>query len=724
MKWFKNMKIARQLVAIVVALVIGFGAIGFSYYRVLVIEGESAENLNNLVEFQGLVESARADLLIGQRYAREFQINNQLESLEGFDTTINRALETISRIAASSPSAENELVVNEIGTSVTTFQTSVYAASEPQLAIGLDASSGLIGDLRDISSTVLRTLSGIQNTALTASFLTLTNHEKDYVSLADDDFYAAEKAEFDKLLRQVKRAAIAATTSKLLTAQLQNYQRTFEELVANIELQKQSRKDAQTIANDIDPLFNTLLGTTVDAVDSSRANSQAQSAQITLVFVATMAVIFVVMSGLLVLLARKLSQSLSSLQSTVMEVGSGDLDSRTGMDTDDELGSLGKAFDKMLDDRMSQLRVSATENDVLNNSVVELMDAVSQLGQRDLTVKIPVNEDVTGPVADAINLMAEETAKVLGEIKHSAQKVGSAAGAVKSQGDKVSAEALREQEIVKTTVATLNESAVAMKDISTLAQGCSELARDASDATTAAVDAVESTSSGMNDIRETISETEKRIKRLGERSQEINAVVDIINGIAERTHVLALNASMQAAAAGEAGRGFAVVADEVQRLAESSRESTSQIGALVNNIQVETSETMATMNKTIGQVVEGTEIANLARQKMEETNTKSAALSNSVQKIAESSIQQSGATADLVAKASEIEASTQNTRKALQLQASFTDQLISFSKKMLDSVRVFTLPEYQGSAANDDMPVLSNNVTNDPKQENGSALSA
>ena len=144
----------------------------------------------------------------------------------------------------------------------------------------------------------------------------------------------------------------------------------------------------------------------------------------------------------------------------------------------------------------------------------------------------------------------------------------------------------------------------------------------------------------MNAIRETISEMEKRIKRLGERSQEISQIVNLINTISERTHVLSLNAAMQAAMAGEAGRGFAVVAEEVQRLAENSRQATGQIANLVQNIQVETNDTIATVNKTIEQVVKESDLAHNAGERMRETHEATARLVRLVATIATSSAEQ------------------------------------------------------------------------------------
>jgi methyl-accepting chemotaxis protein len=197
----------------------------------------------------------------------------------------------------------------------------------------------------------------------------------------------------------------------------------------------------------------------------------------------------------------------------------------------------------------------------------------------------------------------------------------------------------------------------------------------------------------MESIRETIAESEKRIKRLGERSQEISGIVNLINTISERTHVLALNASMQAAVAGEAGRGFAVVAEEVQRLAESSRNATQQIATLVANIQLETNETIATVNRTIGQVVQGSEQAAKAGEQMRRTQAITAQLVAQVRSIADSSGQQQKRSAQLLESVQRIGQSTERTAQQIDAQNAATDTLLQSARRLVDSVGVFKLPQ-------------------------------
>jgi methyl-accepting chemotaxis protein len=253
----------------------------------------------------------------------------------------------------------------------------------------------------------------------------------------------------------------------------------------------------------------------------------------------------------------------------------GDTSLRARLDSNDEIGELGRQFDTMVEEREAIAARIKKENEELNNSIIDILRSVAKAAQGDLTAQAPVREDITGALSDAINSMADSTAKTLARVATASHEVRAA-----SQDGR---------------------------------------------------DTVLQSSRGMNEIRSTIQETGKRIKRLGERSQEITGIVKLIDDIAERTSVLALNANMQAAMAGEAGRGFRVVADEVQRLAERSKQATDQIGKLVNTIQSETNDTMATMDRAISEVVKGGELADKAAEKVTHLDELGGQLLESVQ---------------------------------------------------------------------------------------------
>src|SRR4030095_12601386 len=246
-----------------------------------------------------------------------------------------------------------------------------------------------------------------------------------------------------------------------------------------------------------------------------------------------------------------------------------------------------------------------------------------------------------GTVSDSINLLTHETGRVLSEVTSIAAQVKLSTERVKRQGESVTATAAAERSDVERAGENLANANKVMTQVAELAAASNRAAEQATTSTVTALGSVNETVRGMEGIRESIAEAEKRIKRLGERSQEITGIVNLINTIAERTHVLALNASMQAAAAGDAGRGFAMVAEEVQRLAESARQATGQIAQLVQSIQVETGDTLLTMNRLISQVVRQSEQARQAGEQMVATRDTTAELVSLVRQIAGFSEQQS-----------------------------------------------------------------------------------
>ncbi|MCW8986862.1 MAG: methyl-accepting chemotaxis protein [Gammaproteobacteria bacterium] len=400
--------------------------------------------------------------------------------------------------------------------------------------------------------------------------------------------------------------------------------------------------------------------------------------------------IFAILLGYIIY--RSIYLRIESISDTVHKVSEGDYYARTGLSGKDELCELGSAFDGLLAEKVSTLVQAEQANEELNTSVITLLEAVSKLSQRDLTIRVPVTEDVTGPVADALNLFTAETSKVLKGVRVISEEVARATNLVKNQSDIVIAVAIKEQSSVLNTTKELQNASHAMEHIADLARSCNQEAENAIKTTHTAMETVTRSSEGMNTIRETIHKAEKRIKRLGERSQEISRAVNLINSISERTHILALNASMHAASAGEAGRGFAVVADEVQRLAENARDATSQISTLVSNIQIETVDTVDTMNNVITQVVEGSQLAEKAGEQMRLTQDSTEGLVASVKQIATSSADQVIITKKLQSNASQILSSNQKTSEQLQKQTIQTKRLVEYAKGLLKAVQVFKLP--------------------------------
>lgn len=435
-------------------------------------------------------------------------------------------------------------------------------------------------------------------------------------------------------------------------------------------------------------LSDAAVATLGDLLRANVASLRQQQFQIA----AVMLLLIIVGSVVAFAIVRTITGPIEHLENVIAKLEQGDTSVRANLDSRDEIGELARQFDAMVDQRESVANRVREENEQLNESIINLLHGVAKLSQKDLTAKVFVAEDITGAVADALNMLSQETAKVLQQVTDISADVTSASLRVKQKSDTVLITAQTEREQVMKTSEELQVAADGMARIEKLAEIANAAADNAIRTTQVALSTVSATVTGINSTRETIRETEKRIKRLGERSQEISSVVGIINTIAERTHILALNASMHAASAGEAGRGFAVVAEEVQRLAESSRQATAQIATLVNNIQMETADTVTTMNSAISQVVDGSRLAEQAGEQMKLTQTTTADLVDSVRQIAASSHEQAKLSNELLVRSAEIRKSTEKTSQELTEQSVETENLVEYARALLGSVRVFKLP--------------------------------
>ncbi|MGB1310277.1 MAG: methyl-accepting chemotaxis protein [Leucothrix sp.] len=409
----------------------------------------------------------------------------------------------------------------------------------------------------------------------------------------------------------------------------------------------------------------------------------------TIAAIILLGLLFIMIAG--VLLYKSIAKPVEHLTHVVSELSDGNPDIRSRLKGKDELTQLGNTLNQMVDERAMLENKVADDNEAINHSVFSLLEAVSDLSDRDLTVRAQVTEDATGPLADAINQLAEDTTEVLDKVKNISLSVEQTAESVNERSQAVNELAIKEQAEAKETASQIERIRKRLTSIAQSAIQTNEIAEQTSGATQHAYESVSRSMSSMGEIRSTVQDTGKRIKRLGERSQEITYITDIINGIAERTTVLALNANMQAMAAGDAGKGFSVIADEIQRLAESSRESTEQISTLVKNIQQETKSTIATMDHTIEQVAEGSTLAEEATSQMQKTLDANNQLTSSVNDIANASQEQMEMGETLQARAIRIVETTDATGQEMSSLARLTGEMSTYAKQLVASVNVFKL---------------------------------
>jgi len=280
-----------------------------------------------------------------------------------------------------------------------------------------------------------------------------------------------------------------------------------------------------------------------------------------------------------------------------------------------------------------QRRLAEAAKDVTQGAILRLMNEMGDLADGDLTIRATVSEDITGAIADSVNYTVEELAVLVRRINDAAERVTRASNAAQGTSNDLLAATKVQSAEIQSANAVVLEMATSMKTVSSSALESARVAHASLEAAQKGAAAVSNSISGMNEIRSQIQETSKRIKRLGESSQEIGEIVELISDITEQTNVLALNAAIQAASAGEAGRGFSVVAEEVQRLAERSGEATKQIAAIVKTIQTDTHDAVGAMEQSTQGVVEGAKLSDAAGQALNEISSVSQDLARLIEAI-------------------------------------------------------------------------------------------
>ena len=324
---------------------------------------------------------------------------------------------------------------------------------------------------------------------------------------------------------------------------------------------------------------------------------------------------------------------------------------------------------------------------------MKLLDEMSSLADGDLTVQASVTEDITGAIADSINFAIEQLRELVKGIKYTAQEVAGSAMETRSSTSELATAAAVQAEQVGEATKIVQKIAMSFDTMAKRSTESSNVAHDSVEIAHTGGAKVRETINGMDTIREQIQQTSKRIKRLGESTQEIGDIVGLINGIAEQTNVLALNAAIQAASAGGAGKGFAVVADEVQQLAESATNATRRIETLVQTIQADTYEAVVSMEATTSEVVSGARLAEDAGTALEKIETVSKDLSTLIAGISEEAQAQSASATNVSELMKSVQEVSMQASAGSTQAATSVEKLAELVMQLSDSVTDFKLPE-------------------------------
>ena len=400
--------------------------------------------------------------------------------------------------------------------------------------------------------------------------------------------------------------------------------------------------------------------------------------------------------ALVATIARRFNKQIGSLVDLIHSIDRGDFDARAEVHTNDELGQMALSFNEMLDNTRSLMQ-SREEHDQTQSNIVKLLDQVASVAEGDLTREVPVSADVTGAIADSFNFMIIELRRIISQVQAVTLQVSSSANETQATTDHLAAGSEKQAMQIMDTSQAIDEMAASIQQVSEHAVLSATVAQQSLQNSRQGTEAVQDTIKGMNRIREQVQETAKKIKRLSESSQEIGEIVQLIDDLADRTSILALNASIQAAMAGEAGRGFAVVAEEVERLSERSTDATKRIASLVKTIQLGTNEAIAAMEESTREVVEGSKLANQAGQALSEIGSVSNRLADLIQSISMASKQQARGSDALSKSMSGISEITQQTAAGIKQSAIAVNNLAELADELRSSVASFKLPAGTGA---------------------------
>jgi methyl-accepting chemotaxis protein len=400
----------------------------------------------------------------------------------------------------------------------------------------------------------------------------------------------------------------------------------------------------------------------------------------TLALIAAISIVYV--------LSKRVLKPVDELVKFSERLVAGDARARAEIESGDEFEFIAENFNRSAA-KVAHAVTNQQAQDSLQRSITDLLNTIKEVARGDLTIRGKVTNDALGNVVDSVNFMLDNFTKVLERVRKAAIDVSASANQILEAADDMTAGATQQDQEITNTSSAVEELTVSMKQVSNNAEASAEAARRALDAAEQGNRAVRDTLEGMQRIRASVQATAKKIKSLGDRSLEISEIINVINDITEQTNLLALNAAIEAARAGEAGRGFAVVADEVRKLAEHSRSATKDIAALIKAIQAETNEAVVVMEEGTREVEVGAGLADQAGKALEAISSVVRQSAELVQEISLASKQQVRGTEGVANAMQIISGITRQTTQGARQTASTVGNMVKLSEQLNEALAQF-----------------------------------
>ncbi|MHB8846120.1 MAG: methyl-accepting chemotaxis protein [Nitrospirota bacterium] len=469
---------------------------------------------------------------------------------------------------------------------------------------------------------------------------------------------------------------------------------------ANLTLQDQIIE----VTDIASPVGGGALGTIHIGLNITQIKLNIRNILIKILYVGAAAL--VTLSIITIILATIIIRPVRDLMRVAEALGSGDLTKKANVKSGDELGQLGTTLNNTID-RLQGLVQTEADRDKMQHQVMDLLSIVSGAAEGDLTVKAEVTADALGSVADAFNLMINGLTALVAQASNVAYEIQSSTGDILLASERMRMGAEQQTNQIQGAAGAVNEMSHTIQRMAENAEAATQASLKATQAAVKGGTSVSETIKGMQRIRAAVQTTGKKIKGLGERSLEIGAIIEVINEIATQTNLLALNAAIEAARAGEQGKGFAVVADEVRKLAERAARATKDITSLIKGIQVETSEAVTVMEEGTREVEEGTKLADQAGAALREIEQIVKQTSGLVTDITNSAANQVKVSESVVHSMDSISKLTQETTVGVRETVETISRLADLSKRLTDAIGRFKLGKEQHLPAHEgELPVL------------------